>query len=177
LCRSGDQDLHPKPLTSANRSLGLFTKEDFRYDPRWDWFRCPAGQRLAFHFQTQERGRDVRYHATSACAGCRLRPRCTRNAGGRRITRSAEEGFLDAMERRVRSHPEKLKRRKGIVEHPFGTIKRSTSSRCPDGMNQGYFLTRGLTNVGTEMSLSVLAYDLLRAFNILGVPKMIKALA
>jgi len=73
------------------------------------------------------------------------------------------------MERRVRSHPEKLKRRKGIVEHPFGMIKRS--------MNQGCFLARGLDNVGTEMSLSVLAYDLLRVINILGVPRMIRALA
>jgi len=73
------------------------------------------------------------------------------------------------MERRNRAHPEKLKRRKGIVEHPFGTIKRS--------MNQGYFLTKGLANVGTEMSLSVLAYDLLRSINILGVPTMIRALA
>ncbi|MCJ7709028.1 MAG: transposase [Anaerolineales bacterium] len=73
------------------------------------------------------------------------------------------------MERRNPTHPEKLKRRKGIVEHPFGTIKRS--------MNQEYFLTRGLGNVRTEMSLSVLAYDLLRAVNILGVPKMIRALA
>jgi ElaB/YqjD/DUF883 family membrane-anchored ribosome-binding protein len=106
---------------------------------------------------------------TSACASCRLRPKCTRNAAGRRITRSADEGFLDAMERRNRAHPEKLKRRKGIVEHPFGTIKRS--------MNQGYFLTKGLANVGTEMSLSVLAYDLLRTTNILGVPTMIGALA
>ncbi len=53
------------------------------------------------------------------------------------------------MERRVRSHPEKLKRRKALVEHPLRTIKRS--------MNQGYFLTRGLGNVGPEMSLSVLA--------------------
>jgi secreted protein with Ig-like and vWFA domain len=73
------------------------------------------------------------------------------------------------MEHRVRTHPEKVKRRKGIVEHPFGRIKKS--------MNQGYFLTRGLRNVGTEMSLSVLAYDLLRVVNILGVPRMIRALA
>jgi transposase len=159
----------PKPLTSANRSLGLFTKEDFRYIARSDCYRCPAGKRLTFRFQTRERGRDVRYYATSACAECRLRPKCTRNASGRRITRSVDEGFLEAMERRVSAHPEKLKRRKGIVEHPFGTIKRS--------MNQAYFLTRGLRNVGTEMSLSILAYDLLRAINILGVPKMIKALA
>jgi transposase len=166
---AGIKTFIPKPLTSANRSLGLFTKEDFHYDARKDCYRCPAGQRLTFRFQTRELGRDVRYYAIPACAGCRLRPRCTRNAGGRRITRSADEGFLEAMERRVRSHPEKLKRRKGIVEHPFGTIKRS--------MDQGYFLTRGLKNVRTEMSLSVLAYDLLRVINILGVPRMIRALA
>jgi len=166
---AGIKTFIPKPLTSANRPLGLFTKEDFHYNPRKDCYRCPAGQRLTFRFQTRELGRDVRYYATTACASCRLRPKCTRNAAGRRITRSVDEGFLDAMERRNRAHPEKLKRRKGIVEHPFGTIKRS--------MNQGYFLTKGLANVGTEMSLSVLAYDLLRAINILGVPKMIKALA
>ena len=88
---------------------------------------------------------------------------------GRRITHSVDEGFLEAMQRRNRAHPEKLKRRKGLVEHPFGTIKRS--------MNQGYFLTRGLKSVATEMSLSVLAYDLLRVVNILGVPRMIRALA
>jgi transposase len=167
--QAGIQAFIPKLQTSANLSLGLFTKEDFRYDARKDCYRCPAGQRLTFRFQTRELGRDVRYYATPACVGCRLRPKCTRNAGGRRITRSANEAFLDAMERRVRSHPEKLKRRKALVEHPFGTIKRS--------MNQGYFLTRGLKNVGTEMSLSVLAYDLLRAINILGVPRMIRALA
>jgi len=44
-------------------------------------------------------------------------------------------------------------------------------------MNQGYFLTRALKNAGTEMSLSVLAYALLRAISILGVPRMIRALA
>ena len=159
----------PKPNTSANRPLGLFAKEDFRYDARRECYRCPAGERLTFRFQTRERGRDVKYYATSACTGCRLRPQCTRNTGGRRITRSVDEGVLDAMERKNRAHPEKLKRRKGIVEHPFGTIKRS--------MNQGYLLTKGLANVGTEMSLSVLAYKLLRAINILGVPQMIRGLA
>jgi len=128
-----------KPLTSANRPLGLFTKEGFRYGPRTDSYRCPAGQRLTFRFQTRELGRDVRYHATTACASCRLRPKCTRNTGGRPITCTFDEGPLEAMERRNRAHPEKLRRRKGIVEpvprplaeHPFGTIKRS--------MNQGDF--------------------------------------
>jgi hypothetical protein len=73
------------------------------------------------------------------------------------------------MEKMNRLHPEKLKRRKEIVEHPFGTMKRS--------MNQGYFLTRGLEKVIAEMSLTVTAYNIKRAINILGVKRMVQALA
>jgi hypothetical protein len=67
-----------------------------------------------------------------------------------------------------RAHPEKLKRRKGIVERPFGTIKKS--------MNQGYFLTRGLSKVKAEISLTVLAYNIQWVVKIPGVPRMIEAL-
>jgi hypothetical protein len=66
-------------------------------------------------------------------------------------------------------HPEKLKRRKEIVEHPFGTIKRN--------MNQGYFLMRGLSKVRTEMNLTVVAYNMKRVMNIPGVKRMVQALA
>ena len=45
----------PKPITSANRPLGLFAKEDFRYDARRDCYRCPAGQRPAFRPERQPR--------------------------------------------------------------------------------------------------------------------------
>jgi hypothetical protein len=44
-------------------------------------------------------------------------------------------------------------------------------------MNQAYFLTPGMRKVRAEMSLSVLAYNLKRAINILGVPQMVQALA
>ena len=44
-------------------------------------------------------------------------------------------------------------------------------------MNQGHFLMRGLPNVRAEASLTILAYNLKRAINILGVQKMIEALA
>jgi len=54
------------------------------------------------------------------------------------------------------------------VEHPLGTIKQT--------MNQGYLLMRGLCKVRTEMSLTVLAYNLKRVMNILGVQKMVGAL-
>ena len=40
----------PKPNTSANTRLGLFGKEDFRYDPEQDCYHCPAGEQLTFRF-------------------------------------------------------------------------------------------------------------------------------
>jgi hypothetical protein len=80
-----------------------------------------------------------------------------------------EEWVLDDMERRNRLHPQKVRRRKAIVEHPLGTMKRS--------MNQGYFLTRGLEMVKAEMSLTVTAYNLKRVLNIPGVKRMVQALA
>jgi transposase len=62
-----------------------------------------------------------------------------------------------------------MKKRKQIVEHPFGTIKYWN--------DQGHFLMRGLENVRAEFSLSALTYNLTRVINILGVPKMLEALA
>lgn len=43
-------------------------------------------------------------------------------------------------------------------------------------MNQGYFLMRGLNQVGAEMSLTVLSYNLKRVINLVGVQKLIAAL-
>ena len=72
------------------------------------------------------------------------------------------------MEQRVRRRPEVMKRRKELVEHPFGTMKR--------GWDHGYFLMRGLEKVRTEFSLTVLAYNLRRVLNIVGMPGLMAAL-
>jgi len=70
------------------------------------------------------------------------------------------------MERRVLESPEKMKLRKRLAEHPFGTIKYH--------WDQGHFLTRKLPNVRAEI---VLAYNIKRAIKILGVQRMIEPLA
>jgi transposase len=159
----------PKAETSASKKLGLFGKSDFQYDSELDCYWCPAGEMLTFRFQRQEKGRIRRYYATSACRQCPIKVKCTRSKEGRRITRWAYEEVLEKMERRVRSSPEKVKLRKCLAEHPFGTIKHS--------MDQGYFLMKGIPNVRAEASLSFLAYNIKRVINILGVPRMIEALA
>jgi transposase len=158
----------PRADTSANKKLGLFGKDDFLYDPEQDCYSCPAGEMLTFRFQTTEKGRERKYYATPACGTCAIKPQCTRSNQGRRITRWAYEEVLEEMERRVHADPEKVKLRKRLAEHPFGTIKHH--------WNQGHFLMRKLPNVGAEMSLSVLAYNLKRVIQILGVPRMVEAL-
>lgn len=159
----------PKPQTSASRKRGLFSKEDFHYDPERDCYFCPAGEKLAYRFQTTEKGRDIKYYASSACTHCSIKTQCTRNKDGRRITRWVDDDLLDEMERRVQAHPERTKLRKRLAEHPFGTIKQH--------WNQGHFLIRKLPNVRAEMALTILAYNIKRAGKILGVQKMIDALA
>ena len=64
--------------------------------------------------------------------------------------------------------PEAMAIRRQTVEHPFGTIKA--------WMGSTHFLMKTLEKVKTEMSLHVLAYNLKRMINILGVGPLLKAL-
>jgi hypothetical protein len=58
--------------------------------------------------------------------------------------------------------------RRQTVEHVFGTLK--------SWMGSTHFLMKRLPNVRTEMSLHVLAYNLRRAMQILGVVPLMKAI-
>jgi hypothetical protein len=167
--QSGITAYVPKPNNSSNLKRGLFTKEDFIYEPVKDCYRCRAGKELSYRFNSVEQGRAVRCYEIFGCNRCELKSKCSINKRGRRrITRWVDEAILEAMARRVAEHPEKVELRKCLAEHPFGTIKRA--------MNQGYFLMRGLTKVGAETSLTILTYNLKRVINILGVRTMMEAL-
>jgi hypothetical protein len=76
--------------------------------------------------------------------------------------------LLDPYDVKIGNNKEKYRLRQMIVEHPFGTIKRTWGAY--------YFLTRRLPSVTAEMSLTCLAYNLKRAINVLGVKEMIKRL-
>jgi transposase len=156
-----------KQQTSANRKHGLFTKDDFRYDSKKDCYVCPAGKELIYRCDSLELGRHIRYYSTNECRRCQIKSQCTRNKRGRRISRWVDEAILEKMGERVRANPEKMKKRKELAEHPFGTMKR--------GMASGYFLMRGIKKVAAEMSLTVMGYNIKRVINLLGVRKMIEA--
>ena len=99
---------------------------------------------------------------------CPLRLQCTREPERRRITRWVDEHLLEAMQERVAAHPEKLRQRKKMVEHPFGTLKH--------WWGHSHFLMRGLKKVRGEFSLTALVYNLRRVLNIVGVKKLLEVL-
>jgi transposase len=156
-----------KQQTSANEKRGLFTKEDFRYNSAKDCYECPAAKQLVYRSDSFELGRHIRYYSTNECRTCEIKSRCTRNKRERRISRWVDEEIVERMSERVRANPQKMKKRKELAEHPFGTMKR--------GMNSGYYLMRGIKKVAAEMSLTVLGYNIKRVINILGVRKMLEA--
>src|SRR5260221_8464848 len=82
---------------------------------------------------------------------------------GSRVTRLTE-----AVQRRLDEHPEKMRQRRETVEHPFGTIKAR--------MGATHFLMKTLPRVATEMALHVLAYNLTRVMNIIGVQPLMVAM-
>jgi len=158
----------PKPLTSGNKAKGRFVKQDFRYVAADDVYLCPAGERLVYHYTNEENGLTLRRYWTNACQTCAIKDRCT-TGKERRITRWQHEHVLEAVQQRLDEHPEKMRQRRETVEHPFGTIK--------SWMGSTHFQMKTLKRVGTEMALHVLAYNLKRVMNILGIGPLIAAIS
>jgi hypothetical protein len=157
----------PKPMTSNSKAKGRFGKQDFRYVVAEDVYVCPAGQRLAYSFTTEDKGSVLRRYRTNACQNCAIKHSCT-TAKERLISRWEHEHILEAVQRRLDEHPEKMRQRRETVEHPFGTIKAR--------MGATHFLMKTLPRVASEMALHVLAYNLTRVMNIMGIKPLMAAM-
>jgi transposase len=155
----------PRPMTSHSKAEGRFGKQDFRYLMAEDVYVCPAGERLTYSFTTKENGLVLYRYSTNACQS--IKNSCT-TGKERRITRWEHEHILEAVQRRLDEHPEKMRRRRETVEHPFGTIKAR--------MGATHFLMKTLPRVAAEMALHVLAYNMTRVMNIMGTKPLIAAM-
>jgi transposase len=158
----------PKPQTSNNRARGQFGKPDFRYVASEDMYICPADEALVFVSHKRETdGLSLRRYETRACSRCKLRKQCT-TSSYRSIARWEHEHVLEDVQRRLDENPQAMRVRRETVEHPFGTIKAR--------MGATHFLMKRLKNVKTEMALAVLAYNLTRVMNIVGIGPLIRAI-
>jgi transposase len=157
----------PKPMTSNSKAEGRFGKQDFRYVAEEDVYICPAGERLAYSFTTEDKGLVLRRYATKACQNCAIKNACT-TAKQRLISRWEHEYVLETVQRRLDHNPDAMGVRRQTAEHPFGTIK------C--WMGATHFLTKKLPKVATEMALNVLAYNMKRVMMIVGVGELLETM-
>ena len=163
----GIKALVPKVDTSRSKAKGRYSKADFHYDADRNEYICPAKQRLTYRFDSVEHGKTQWVYMTYHCSSCPLQAKCT-TSNAKRIKRWEHETVLDAAEVELKQQPDAMRQRKRLVEHPYGTIKH--------WMGSTHFLMKRLPNVQAEMGLHVLAYNMKRAINILGVAKIMEQL-
>lgn len=156
----------PRPNRRRPKADELFSKKQLRYDHKKDAYICPADSELTFQNAVNSKGKTMRLYKTNNCPECLLKQKCTK-AASRTVTRWEHEDILEKIEANLQANPEKIRQRQWLVEHPFGTLKRS--------FDQGYVLLKGIDKVRTEFSLSVLAYNMKRVINIMGVNELVKA--
>jgi transposase len=151
--------------TGRLQAQGRFSHEDFSYDAAVDAYRCPAGALLR-----PTRGRkkntggriEIRYVSRKAgCDACPLRGRCvTAKTPTRTVYRWEHEDVIERHRARMKDAAALMRRRSGLAEHPFGTLK------CRAGYR--HFLVRGFDKVRGEWSLMALCYNFTRVLNIIG---------
>ena len=139
-----------------------FDHEAFRYDKKRDCYICPMDKDIPFKRIKRMSDKLIgkEYHNSAACYGCPMHTKCTKGKRARTIFRNPNQNALDAVDARMRTDAGRLlyKKRKEIVEHPFGTTK------CVWGYSN--FTCRGIEKTTAEQSLVFLAYNFRRVVNI-----------
>ena len=146
--------------TGRLQAQSRFSHEDFTYEAAADAYRCPAGSLL---LPTQGRKKntgdriEIRYMSRKAtCNACPLRGRCvTDKTPTRTVYRWEHEDVIERHRIRMKDAGALMRRRAGLAEHPFGTLK------CRAGYR--HFLVRGFNKVRGEWSLMALCYNFARA--------------
>jgi len=152
---------HPKG------QLKEFHIDKFQYDHDTDTYKCPLGATLHPHSKKTAKRRN--YYNKTACGKCPHSDICaTDTRGYRTVHRGEYSDICDAADQVFKDNLNQYRLRQQIVEHPFGTLKRT--------MDGGYFLLRRRRKVRTEAALLFLGYNLKRVYNVLGFEEIMARL-
>lgn len=143
-----------------------FRKEKFVYDKEKDVYVCPAGNQLLFFENTSKNGIRYRRYKCTECNTCKYKDSCTSSFKGRTIQRWEHEDVLDAVRRVTLDNNNTYKQRRCIVEHPFGTVKRT--------LGYSFFLRKQIDNVDAEASSMFIAYNIKRLLSMFSTQELIK---
>lgn len=141
----------------------------FSYNTEQDIYTCSQGQELHPMYgikRDKRRNTEAKIYQGVNCTGCNVKSSCTTSEKGRSIRRQSNQEWKDQYLLKMKSveGKEKMRLRRMLSEHPFGTIKY--------WMGQIPLLTRGLRGVQTEVTIYTIVYNFrrwlsLESFNIM----------
>jgi len=168
----------PTLPVSSNAPNPDYNVEHFIYDSENDTYLCPQGHILksnGYWHSAKNSSGEISYrfknYTTKRCKTCPVKGMCTRSlVNGKQVRRSEFNDNIENNKRRVQQSEKLYKRRQAIVEHPFGTIKRQW------GFN--YIVTKkGMQRANADVGFMMIAYNLRRMINILGIERLREYLA
>ena len=158
------------PLTQTGqqqRNAGKYSKEFFQYDPLTDCYICPANQtihKIKSTFNNHGRLMYLYRSKPKICAVCCKKEQCLgKTTKAKQIQRWEYQDMMDQYFQKIQTEDSKaiIKKRSSIVEHPFGTIKRT--------LGWDHFLLRGKEKVSGENALIMFTYNFRRLLNLIGI--------
>lgn len=150
-----------------------YQTSNFSYNKEQDNYTCPQGAVLTTNGKEYEKTRAgrssylVKRYVTDQCLTCPAKHLCTK-AKSKAIERSEYQDVIDENNNRVDENMPLYKTRPQIIEHPFGTIKRS--------WGYTYTLLKGKEKVNGEMAIIFTVYNIRRTMSILGVKELVSRL-
>lgn len=148
---------------------GMFWNTSFIYNAETNTYTCPMRHTL---YPVKTRSADTKrrsYNNKEACKHCPQNKVCISGKEKyRNIRRGEYVDICDEADKTYEENKQIYNLRRELSEHPFGTIKRN--------MNGSYFLLRTLHKVRGEAALLCLAYNVKRAYNVLGFKEIMAKL-
>ena len=155
---------HVTVLDKSTRRDGVFSREEFHYDPEHDVYLCPGGKTLTTTGTRVNDDATVLYRASKAdCQACVLKNRCCPTTPIRRVPRSIHEGARDMARTIAKSWEGRVSRRlRKKVEMLFAHLKRI--------LKLDRLRLRGPTGARDEFLLAATAQNLRKLAKLIPIP-------
>ena len=165
----GIETIIPPRATAKTKKIqsARFSKNQFIYNHQDDCYICPNNQKLHKIEKQYERDRrmlNVYRVSSSYCKVCPLKKNCLSDATpNKQMYRWEYEDIIDNYTKKMSTPEAKaiVKKRGSIVEHPFGTIKRT--------LGWDHFLVRTKKKVLGENALIMFTYNFKHLLNLIGI--------
>lgn len=156
------------PSVAAQSPNPKYNVENFIYDKENDKYICSQNKELITTGKIHKaKTYNFKRYTTKACMTCPVKQECSKAKYGKAIQRSEYQDLIEKNKARIQQNQNYYRKRQAIVEHPYGTIKRQWGF--------DHIMTKKTINrANSDVGLIMIAYNIRRLINILGIDQIIK---